>query len=264
MHDRSAPCAQEHRPASHLPRVDRMAALLDAARSILVHLEAGRRVDATLLRDAMEASFNASDATGAWDWKLAYDACEAATVLFLRKYGKALLHKAGSPAAALPLVAKVAGLLPTHTRRSLESETFQQFSTPIPLGFIASRAAAITPADRVLEPSAGTGLLAILSEIAGATLILNELAETRASLLSSLFPAVAVTRFDAAQIDDHLHPAMVPTVVLMNPPFSAMTNVSGRMADAALRHLASALARLAEGGRLVAITGANISPEHPA
>lgn len=212
----------------------------------------------------MEANFNASDAAGAWDWKLAYDACEAATVLFLRKYGKALLHKAGSPAAALPLVAKVAGLLPTHTRRSLESETFQQFSTPIPLGFIASCAAAITPADRVLEPSAGTGLLAILSEIAGATLILNELAETRASLLSSLFPTVAVTRFDAAQIDDHLHPAMVPSVVLMNPPFSAMANVSGRMADAALRHIASALARLAEGGRLVAITGANVSPEHPA
>ncbi|MFN4355766.1 strawberry notch-like NTP hydrolase domain-containing protein [Parvibaculum sp.] len=264
MHDRSAPCAQKHMPASHLPRVDRMAALLDAARSILVHLEAGRRVDATLLRDAMGASFNASDAAGAWDWKLAYDACEAATVLFLRKFGKALLQKAGSPAAALPLVAKVAGLLPTHTRRSLESETFQQFSTPIPLGFIASRAAAITPADRVLEPSAGTGLLAILSEIAGATLILNELAETRASLLSSLFPAVAVTRFDAAQIDDHLHPAVVPSVVLMNPPFSAMANVIGRMADAALRHIASALARLAEGGRLVAITGANVSPEHPA
>ncbi|MGO3929916.1 strawberry notch family protein [Rhodopseudomonas pseudopalustris] len=264
MHDRSAPCAQEHRPATHFPRVDLTAALLDAARSILVHLEAGRRVDATLLRDAMEASFNASDAAGAWDWKLAYDACEAATVLFLRKYGKALLHKAGSPAAALPLVAKVAGLLPTHTRRSLESETFQQFSTPIPLGFIASRAAGITPADHVLEPSAGTGLLAILSEIAGATLVLNELAEIRASLLSSLFPAVAVTRFDAAQIDDHLHPAMVPSVVLMNPPFSAMANVSGRMADAALRHIASALARLAEGGRLVAITGANVSPEHPA
>ncbi len=264
MHDRSASCAQEHMPASYPQRVDRTAALLDAARSILVHLEAGRRVDATLLRDAMEASFNASDATGAWDWKLAYDACEAATVLFLRKYGKVLLHKAGSPAAALPLFAKVAGLLPTHTRRSLESETFQQFSTPMPLGFIALRAADITSADCVLEPSAGTGLLAVLSEIAGATLILNELAETRASLLSSLFPAVPVSRFDAAQIDDHLHPAVVPSVVLMNPPFSAMANVSGRMADAALRHIASALARLAEGGRLVAITGANVSPEHPA
>ena len=264
MHDRPAPCAQEHTPASHLPRADRTDALLGAARSILPHLEAGRRVDATLLREAMEASFNASDAAGAWDWKLAYDACEAATVLFIRKYGKTLLHKAGSAPAALPLITKVAGLLPTHSRRSIDSETFQQFSTPIPLGLIAATAAAILPSDRVLEPSAGTGLLAILSEIAGATLILNELADTRAGLLSSLFPAVPVTRFDAAQIDDYLDPAAVPTVVLMNPPFSALANVSGRMADAALRHVASALARLAEGGRLVAITGANVSPEHPA
>ena len=156
MHDRSAPCAQEHMQASHLPRVDRMAALLDAGRSILVHLEAGRRVDATLLREAMEASFNASDAAGAWDWKLAYDACEAATVLFIRKYGKTLLHKAGSAAAALPLIAKVAGLLPTHSRRSIDSETFQQFSTPIPLGLIAATAAAILPSDRVLEGRNGT------------------------------------------------------------------------------------------------------------
>lgn len=264
MHDRPAPCVQEHTPAAHLPRAARTDALLGAARSILIHLEAGRRVDATLLREAMEASFNASDAAGAWDWKLAYDACEAATVLFIRKYGKTLLHKAGSAAAALPLVAKVAGLLPTHTRRSIDSETFQQFSTPIPLGLIAATAAAILPSDRVLEPSAGTGLLAILSEIAGATLILNELADTRASLLSSLFPAVPVTRFDAAQIDDYLDPAGVPTVVLMNPPFSALANVSGHVGDAALRHVASALARLAEGGRLVAITGANVSPEHPA
>ncbi|MFX7548939.1 hypothetical protein ABTJ50_21595, partial [Acinetobacter baumannii] len=81
---------------------------------------------------------------------------------------------------------KIAGLMPTHTRRSQEAQTFQQFSTPIPLGLAAMTAAAITPADRVLEPSAGTGLLAILAEIAGSSLVLNELAETRASLLSSL------------------------------------------------------------------------------
>jgi predicted RNA methylase len=125
-----------------------------------------------------------------------------------------------------------------------ESQTFQQFSTPIPLGLVAACAAAITPADRVLEPSAGTGLLAIFAEIAGGALVLNELADTRASLLSLLFPAIPVTRFDAAQIDDHLDPAVTPSVVLMNPPFSAMANVEGRIADTTYRHVASALARL--------------------
>ncbi|MBN8994806.1 MAG: strawberry notch family protein [Rhizobiales bacterium] len=239
------------------------AAILTAAGQLLPYLERGERIDAATLRAAMETAFGASDATGAWDWKRAYDACEAATVLFLRKYGRALFRKAGTPAARLSALTKIGGLLPTHTRRSAESQTFQQFSTPIPLGLVAACAAAITPADRVLEPSAGTGLLAILAEIAGGALVLNELAETRASLLTLLFPAVPVTRFDAAQIDDHLDPAVTPSVVLMNPPFSAMAHVEGRMADAAYRHVASALARLAPGGRLVAITGASFAPDNP-
>jgi predicted RNA methylase len=238
--------------------------ILAASNLLLPHLERGQRVDAVTLRGAMEAAFGASDAAGAWTWKTAYDACEAAIVLFLRKYGKPLFRKAGSPAAILPQLGKIAGLLPTHTRRSEEAQTFQQYSTPIPLGLAATTAAAITPADRVLEPSAGTGLLAILAEIAGGTLMLNELAEARAGLLSSLFPALAVTRFDAAQIDDHLDPGLIPTVVLMNPPFSVMANVEGRMADATFRHVASALARLAPGGRLVTITGASFAPDNPA
>ncbi|MGD9865097.1 MAG: strawberry notch-like NTP hydrolase domain-containing protein, partial [Pseudodonghicola sp.] len=183
---------------------------------------------------------------------------------FLRKYGKALFRKAASPVSRLDALAKIAGVLPTQTRRSEESQSFQQFSTPLPLGLAALTAAAITPDDVVLEPSAGTGLMAILAQAAGGSLILNELAETRADLLSSLFPAFPVTRFDAAQIDDHLTPDAVPSVVLMNPPFSVMANVEGRMADASLRHVASALARLAPGGRLVTITGANFGPEAPA
>ena len=113
---------------------------------------------ADVLRTAMESAFGASDADGGWDWKTAYDACEAATVLFVRKFGPAMRARAASPAAMLPMLAKIAGLLPTHTRRSEESEALQQFSTPIVLGLAASTAAAITPADIVLEPSAGTGL----------------------------------------------------------------------------------------------------------
>ncbi|MBK5956714.1 methylase [Rhodoplanes serenus] len=235
-----------------------------AAHHLLPHLEQGRQVDAATLRAAMEQAFGGSDTSGAWDWKSAYDACEAATVLFLRKYGKALLRKAGSPALALPMLDKIVGLLPTHTRRSIESETLQQFSTPMPLGLAVATAAAVTPADRVLEPSAGTGLLAILAEIADGTLVLNELAETRAGLLSLLFPDIAVSRHDAAQIHDHLDATIVPSVVIMNPPFSVMANVQGRMTDAAYRHIASALARLADGGRLVAITGAKFAPDAPA
>jgi hypothetical protein len=246
--------------AAPLPLVP-SSGILAAANHLLPHLERGERVDAAILRSAMETAFGASDASGAWDWKGSYEACEVAAVLFLRKYGKALFRKSASSAARLSVLTKIAGLLPTHTRRSEESQALQQFSTPLPLGLAALTAAAITPSDRVLEPSAGTGLLAILALTAGGSLILNELADTRAELLSSLFPALPVSRFDAAQIDDHLYASAVPSVVLMNPPFSAMAHVSGRVQDAGFRHIASALNRLAPGGRLVAITGANVGPD---
>ena len=121
--------------------------------------------------------------------------------------------------------------------------------------------AAIRPDDLVLEPSAGTGLLAIWAEqtwdpilrsrvgksaegeLAGARLVLNELAEARAGLLVRLFPACVVTRHDAEAIHDRLDAAVRPSVVLMNPPFSARQNVEGRSAEVAMRHVASALAR---------------------
>ncbi|MGY3235607.1 MULTISPECIES: strawberry notch-like NTP hydrolase domain-containing protein [unclassified Bradyrhizobium] len=239
-------------------------AAVRAARQLLTDLERGRRIDAAALRCAMEAAFGASDAAGVWNWKTAYDVCEAATVLFLRKFGPAMRAKAGSTAAMLPMIVRVAGLLPTHTRRSEDGQAYQQFSTPIPLGLAACTAAGITSADRVLEPSAGTGLLAVFAELAGGALALNELADARSELLGHLFANVQVTRFDAAQIDDHLDASVTPSVVLMNPPFSAVANVDRRMADAALRHVASALARLCDGGRLVAIAGASFAPDNPA
>ena len=238
--------------------------LVAAAKLLLAELERGRAIDAQTLRTAMTAGFARSDAEGAWDWKTGYDACEAAQVLFLRRFGPAMRARAGSPPALLPMLTKVAALLPSHTRRSEESQALQQFSTPITLGFVASVAVAMTTADLVLEPSAGTGLLAIFAELAGAGLVLNELADTRADVLAHLFPGLPLTQHDAAHIHDHLDTGVRPSVVLMNPPFSVAANVDGRVADAALRHISSALARLADRGRLVAITGASLSPDNPA
>jgi hypothetical protein len=123
--------------------------------------------------------------------KSAYDTCEAAAVLFLRKYGRAMAARARSAAALLPMLASMARLLPSHTRRSVEAEELQQFSTPVPLALVASTAAAIVPSDQVLEPSAGTGLLAIFAELAGASLVLNS-SPRRApacSAISSRMPA---------------------------------------------------------------------------
>ncbi|WP_425073779.1 strawberry notch-like NTP hydrolase domain-containing protein [Sagittula sp. S175] len=259
-----APVAQASLPAPIVPLAANPApAIVTVAEALQPDLAQGLQIDALRLRLEMEHAFGGSDATGAWDWKLAYEAGEVALILFLRKFGRALLARAGSPAALLPILAKVAGLLPTHTRRSEEMERFQQFSTPLPMGLAALAAAQITPRDLVLEPSAGAGLLAILAEIAGGSLALNELAETRADLLRLLFPGCPVNTFDAAQIDHYLDAGLRPSVILMNPPFSAMANVDGRTTEATARHLRSALARLAPGGRLIAITGAGFAPNAP-
>ncbi|MER9712768.1 strawberry notch family protein [Mesorhizobium sp. M0174] len=238
-------------------------AIYQAAMLLLPFLGQGKPVTTAALRTAMTTSFGGSDAQGFWVWKDAYEALEVAQVLFLRRFGPAILSRSTTPQATLAMIKRIVDLLPTHTRRSDESQAMQQLSTPLPLAFVTAHAAAIASCDLVLEPSAGTGLLAIHAEMARAPITLNELAATRADLLGLLFPQGSVSRHDAAHINDHLDAAMEPSVVLMNPPFSVGAHVDGHVADAALRHLSSAFARLRSGGRLVAITGAGLSPENP-
>ena len=69
-------------------------ALYAAARTLLPILEAGRPLDAAILREAMTQAFGASDADGAWVWKDAYEAAEAAAVLFVQRYGRAMRRQA--------------------------------------------------------------------------------------------------------------------------------------------------------------------------
>lgn len=234
--------------------------LISAAELLLRHLEAGRSIDARILRASMEDAFGASDTEGAWVWKDAYEAVEVAQIMLLDRYGSAMQGQAKTPTQFLAMIKKLAALAPTHTRRSEEMIALQQFSTPLPLAAIAAQVAGITAADTVLEPSAGTGMLAIFAKLAGASLVLNELGETRAKLLSSLFPSVKVTSLDAASIDDRLDRSIEPTIVVMNPPFSVAPKVEGRFRGATPQHVLSALSRLVPGGRLVVITGANFNP----
>ena len=251
---------------------DKPTRLLAAARILLDTLQAGHRLSAAVLRAALTGAFGGADSQGAWAWKDAYDAAEAAAVLFLKRYGLAMRREAGAgprgPAAMLAMLERLAALEPSHTRRSEEQVRLQQFSTPLPLAYAAVQAAAIRPGDRVLEPSAGTGLLAVMAhcalrETAGQKLYLNELAPTRAGLLRELFPGVSVDRHNAENIADHL-PGLVPSAVLMNPPFSASPGVERRRNDADLRHIRSAFSMLPPGGRLVAITSHSCRPGNAA
>ena len=237
---------------------------ISAAELLVTSLMDGTALTAPMLRFAMEDAFGASDTDGAWIWKDAYEAAEIAQIMILHHFGAAMQRQAKSPSQFLSMIEKLSALVPTQTRRSEDMVALQQFSTPLPFAAIAAQAAAITKGDFVLEPSAGTGMLAIFAKTLGARLALNELADTRSELLRSLFPDAVLSTHDASSIDDRLDGSVAPSVVLMNPPFSVAPNVDGRFKAATSRHVQSALARLKPGGRLVAITGANFNPSNKA
>ena len=235
--------------------------LVQAAEVLFPCFETGKPIDAKTLRAAMEGAFGANDTSGAWVWKDAYDAVEIAQVMMITRYGASMRKQAASPAQFLSMVERLSALAPSHTRRSEDSVRLQQFSTPLPLAAIVAEAAGFRPSDFVLEPSAGTGMLAVFGQIAGADIALNELAEVRLGVLRALFAAAPVSGHDAASIDDRLDRAITPSVIVMNPPFSAAQHVNGKFRKATSQHVLSALARLAPSGRLVVITGESFAPK---
>ncbi|MBN9319763.1 MAG: class I SAM-dependent methyltransferase, partial [Caulobacterales bacterium] len=216
--------------------------LLSAARAMVPHLNRSRALDRRLVAAVMTTSFGASDAEGAWLWRDAYDAIEAALVLQLRRLSPQIARLEDAPSEIVALLANLSGLGLTHTRRSEEQAALDQFSTPPQLGALAVLAAQVRAGDLVLEPSAGTGLLAILAEACGGVVTLNEIAANRAALLEGLFPLAVRSAFDAAHLPDLLSGSGSFEVALVNPPFQALE-----------AHLHAALDSLADGGRLAAI-----------
>ncbi|MBB3357035.1 MULTISPECIES: strawberry notch family protein [unclassified Novosphingobium] len=235
------PHEPETTKAAHLFAVaTRLAEMLGRCQSV-------RRQDLTRL---MEEAFGASDASGAWSMRDAYDALEAAQVLLLTSTLSPSVFTLADDDAFASLV-RFERALPTQTYRSEHQVEMQQFSTPISLAWLAARAARIRGDDHVLEPSAGTGMLAAHALRADAAATLNERDPDRAALLGKLL-GQPVTLHDAEFIHDLLPSGVAPTVVLMNPPFSRSEG-RGKDRFAGARHLRSALLRLAPGGRCVAI-----------
>ncbi len=238
--------------------------IFSAAQALLPRLETGRPANRKAVQAAMIEAFGDTDASGTWTWKQAYDAAEIALTLFLQRYGPAMLSKAGSPARMLGLIEKLAALEPAQTRRDDVQQRYQQFSTPLAIAWTVAAAAAARPDDVVLEPSAGTGTLAVLAGLtldpdAGGRLALNEITATRAGLLQLAFPATDVTRHDAEHIADTL-PNLNPSLIVMNPPFSRSAARSTVQSETDLRHVHAAYRALRPGGRLVTITSPECTP----
>jgi hypothetical protein len=157
----------------------------------------------SFLSKIMRDTFGGSDASGAWNWRMAYDMMQAAAVLALSNHGDGI----DPLGTAKPLDMR----LLTETRRSEQQIRLQQFSTPLPYAALAVRAGAIRNGETVLEPSAGTGALAGFAKRAGAKLLLNEVDPFRQRLLDVVFDTHA-TGHDAEHIDDFLTSPTAPSV----------------------------------------------------
>lgn len=201
----------------------------------------------------MRETFGGSDAAGAWSWRMAYDAMQAAAVL-------QVVQSTGQD--ALTSAELLASRLLTETRRSEQQIRLQQFSTPLPYAALVARAAAIRSDETFLEPSAGTGALAGFALRTGGKPMLNAIDPFRRALLEAVF-AVEVAGHDAEHIDDLLATPDLPGVIVMNPPFASSVDRS-RDRRVAAKHLIAAAKRLAPGGRLVAIMPTGLSPERDA
>jgi hypothetical protein len=183
---------------------DAAANVLAAARALAPHLNRSRTLDRRLVSGVLTMAFGASDAEGAWSWRDAYDACEAALVIQVRRMAAQVARLEDAPAEIGGLLAALDGLTPTQTRWDEEQVVLDQFSTPPQLAALYVLTAQVREEDKVLEPSAGTGLMAVVAEACGAALTLIELSPHRSALLDGLFPAAGRTRHYALELKDRL------------------------------------------------------------
>ncbi len=86
---------------------DKAANLLAAARAMTPHLNRSRALDRKLVSGVLTTPFGASDAEGAWLWRDAYDAIEAALVLQLRRLAPQIGRLEAASAEICPLDAPV-------------------------------------------------------------------------------------------------------------------------------------------------------------
>jgi len=198
------------------------------------------------------------------DPHLCHEIAETALNHLVRtKYGKMLLDSVDPVASCSDILRPLQRRLPTQTWRSSTQIIYQQFSTPAPIAFLAAYLLNLSNDDIVLEPSCGTGSLAVWAQAAGAVVATNEIDARRRSLSELL--GFAPTGHEAEFIDDLLLESIVPNVILANPPFSSSGGrVERNQKKFGFRHVESALRRLAEGGRFAVIIGDSGSPRTPA
>lgn len=220
------------------------------------------------LLDWAAQEFGGTKGEGKFDPRDAYDAMEMGINMAVREKG--INPSSADTDKAVSDIHKLLRILqsvPTQTNRTEEQIKFQQFSTPPTLAYLVNWLADIRKGNTALEPSAGTGNLAVFAHNSGAKLILNELAQRRADILDALGFG-KVYREDALNLGDILSPKLNdnerPDRVIMNPPFSAAGKQGTPNANRnGQKHIEQALMLLKDGGRLVAILGEGMNDNIP-
>lgn len=235
---------------------------------VLDGLTAHRNITMQELQTAANDAYGGTMAEGAYDVKAMTDSLE----LGVNRYIIDLVGKnqgdfnTNNPNDAVESIKEIdediLSKIPTQTKRTEEQISLQQFSTPPNIAYLASWVANIDSTDTVLEPSAGIGGLASFAKADGATVYVNELSDSRLAMLKEL-PFDGFYQENAEQIDNILPETVVPTVVLMNPPFSSTGGRTKNTTKNAIPHIEQALARLQDGGRLVAIVGKGMADDTP-
>jgi predicted RNA methylase len=174
---------------------------ITAAKAVCAVLHQGKGIDRPALLWALETAYGTSAADGGWSLRDAYDVLELAQVLYLTT-----ADLPSDPMDCFAALTALTASLPTHTVRSEEQIALQQFSTPASIAYLASLAARVTGTDTVLEPSAGTGLLAVFAARTGASIVLNEIDPARAEMLAAAFPGAPVIRRQQSRLCDPARP----------------------------------------------------------
>ena len=233
-----------------------------AYRILTEYLRTGKGLPSKDLYAICDEAFGGTQAEGAYNRKDAYDAMELAVNRYLLEAMK--YYNSGTIDNAIKGVEKaleIVNKLPTQNVRTKEQLEYQQFSTPPSIAYIAAWAANINARDHVLEPSAGIGGLAAFAKAWGAEVTVNELSERRLEVLRAM-GFDHIFNENAEHIDNILPDDIRPTAVIMNPPFSSTAGrTTTNKTSNAEAHINSALDRLAENGRLVAILGRGMADD---
>lgn len=201
--------------------------------------------------------------------KQADETIEVAVVLAGREIVKAGRAQGRSPQVIYDRLVDLYNRQPNLAVRSSTSVRDQAYSTPVPLAYLASELAGITYDSKVLEPTAGNGMLLVGAATENSTA--NELNPKRASMLQAMgFDALT----ENAATEDLADPNSQDAVIA-NPPFGATKNAKGetivyevrpdygtREVDHAIAF--NALTTMKDDGRAVLIVGGTQSTEEEA